>query len=112
VEHHDVRFYTDDAALVDDFASFLESALKIGNTAAVIATESHRADIRRRLEAGGLDLVTAEEKTYIPLDVTDSVSTFVEPGSRERVPLMKDTRHPLEQVVKAATEKGLHVAVG
>src|SRR6516164_3557425 len=51
VDYHEVRFYTDDATLVDDFAYFLGSAVKIGNAVVVIATESHRADILRRLEA-------------------------------------------------------------
>jgi DNA-binding NarL/FixJ family response regulator len=112
MELHEVRFHTSDAAFVDDFAYFLEPALKIGNAVIVIATESHRADILRRLEADGLDIATAAQQRYIPLDVADSVSTFVDRGSRELVPLTKDTRDPLHQAVMVATQKGLHVAVG
>jgi DNA-binding NarL/FixJ family response regulator len=112
VDYHEVRFYTDDATLVDDFAYFLGSAVKIGNAVVVIATESHRADILRRLEAGGLNISTAEQNRYIPLDVVDTLWTFVDCDPRDPVPLTKDTRNSLEQAVKAATENGLHVAVG
>jgi hypothetical protein len=57
-----------------------------------------------------LDIATAER--YMPLDVADSMSTFVDRGWRDPIPWMKDALHPLEQAVKAATEKGLQVAVG
>ena len=86
--------------------------MNIGNAVVVIATESHRADILRRLEAGGLDIASAEPTRYILLDVADSLATLVDRGPRDPVPSMKDTGRPLEQAVKAATEKGLHVAVG
>jgi len=94
VEQHEVNFYTDDAALVDDFASLLGRSAKAGNAIVVIATESHRTDILRRLQAGGLDTSVVEQQRYIALDVADAHPSFI------------------EQTVKTATEKGLHVAVG
>jgi len=95
VEHHEIRFYANDAALVDDFASFLEPSAKKGHAVIVIATESHRNDILRRLQADGLDTsIAVQQKRYIGLDVADSHLSLI------------------EQAIKAATEKGLHVAVG
>jgi len=95
VEHHEIRFYANDAALVDDFASFLEPSAKKGHAVIVIATESHRNDILRRLQGDGLDTsIAVRQKRYIGLDVADS-----------HLPL-------IEQAIKAATEKGLHIAVG
>jgi DNA-binding NarL/FixJ family response regulator len=95
VEHHEIRFYANDAALVDDFASFLEPSAQKGHTVIVIATESHCTDIRRRLQARGLDTsIAVQQKRYIGLDVADAHLPFI------------------EQAIKAATGEGLHIAVG
>ena len=45
---------------------------------AVIATESHLQTILQRLEADGVDVVGAiDERRYIPLDVDETLSTFM-----------------------------------
>jgi hypothetical protein len=39
---HEVQFYSDGAVLLDTFARFIAVALKAGDAAIVVATESHR----------------------------------------------------------------------
>jgi hypothetical protein len=51
----------------------------------------------------------AEQKRYIPLDVADSLPTFMVDGSPDPVRLAKGDRH---LIVKAATQEHFHFAVG
>lgn len=76
--NHAVKFYSDDASFVIGFARFIEIALNVGNTVIVVATESHRSSIFQRLQARGLNISAAiEQGNYIPLDVTDTLSSFM-----------------------------------
>ena len=72
---HEVAFYADDTSLVNGYARYIESALKMGHAVIVVVTESHRANLIRRLRADGVDVDAAiEQGNYIPLDVTDTLS--------------------------------------
>ena len=72
---HEVAFYADDISVVDGYARFIESALKVGNAVIVVVTESHRASLVPRLEADGVNVAAAiEQGCYIPLDAADAVS--------------------------------------
>jgi len=50
---HFVRFYDDDANLLDDVSDFIDSALRAGGTGIVVASAAHIADLRRRLAGLG-----------------------------------------------------------
>jgi hypothetical protein len=52
--HHEVQFYSDDAVFLDSFARFIAVALKAGDAAIVVTTESHRDGIVLRFEDAGL----------------------------------------------------------
>ena len=72
---HEVAFYADDGSVVDGYARFIESALKIGNAVIVVVTEAHRAGLLARLEADGVNVPAATEQgSYIPLDAADALS--------------------------------------
>ncbi len=75
---HEVLFYPDDAVFLDSCTRFVTVALGAGDVAAVVATESHRDSLFKRLKAEGLD-VDAEIKhgRYISLDVAKTLSTFM-----------------------------------
>jgi len=76
---HQVEFYSDDPAFIVGFSCFIEAALKAGKAAIVVATESHREGILQRLQKPGVDMIAAiEEGRYVPLDVGDTLSTFME----------------------------------
>jgi DNA-binding NarL/FixJ family response regulator len=75
---HEVLFYSDDAVLLDSFARFIAAALKAGNAAIVVTTESHRDGLAQRLKTQGLDVEGATQQgTYIQLDVAKTLSTFM-----------------------------------
>ena len=75
---HEVGFYSDDAGLLDDLTRFIEAALKAGNAAIVVATESHRDSLLLRLQAHGLDIGAAiEQGRYIALDAADALPKFM-----------------------------------
>jgi DNA-binding NarL/FixJ family response regulator len=75
---HEVEFYRDDAALVAGFARSVETALKIGNAAIVIATDKHRANLFHKLRADGVNVdVAIEQGSYIPLDAADTLSMIM-----------------------------------
>ena len=78
LHRHEVLFYSDDAVLLDGFTRFIAAALKAGNAAIVLATESHRNSLVLRLKAQGLDVDAATQQgTYIQLDVAKTLSAFM-----------------------------------
>ena len=75
---HEVLFYSDDTVLLDGFTRFIAAALKAGDAAIVVATESHRDSFLQRLKVGGVDIDGAlQHGTYIQLDVAETLSTFM-----------------------------------
>ena len=76
--HHEVGFYSDDRKLLDEVAPFLATALNTGNSAIVIATESHRESLLSRLQVGGLDMGSIiKGGRYVQLDAADTLSMFM-----------------------------------
>ena len=75
---HKVQFYPDDARFLVGFTCFIEAALAAGDAVIVIATESHREAFLERLHAHGVDVAAAiEQRRYIPLDVAETLATFM-----------------------------------
>jgi PAS domain S-box-containing protein len=75
---HIVQFYEDDDFLVDQMARFIGGGLGAGEPTVVIATESHRLDLERRLMARGIDVGAAQRTgTYLALDAAGTLSRFV-----------------------------------
>jgi DNA-binding NarL/FixJ family response regulator len=75
--HHAVGFYTDDGYFLDDVTRFIGAALKAGNAAVVVATESHRHSLLPRLQAYGLDIDQAiEQGRYVAVNAADTISAF------------------------------------
>lgn len=78
---HTVGFYSDDRVLLDALTLFIGTALKVGNAAIVIATESHRNRLLVRLQEYGLNVPAAvEQGKYIALDAADALSTLMVDG--------------------------------
>ena len=68
--HHEVGFYSDDRGLLDALTQFIGAALKVGNAAIVVATESHRNRLLAGWQKYGLNVVPAVEQgkyTAVPL---------------------------------------------
>ena len=76
---HEVQFYSDDEAFVVGFTGFIESALKAENAIIVATTESHGKSLLQRLQEHGVDIAAAmEQERYLPLDVDETLATFME----------------------------------
>jgi DNA-binding NarL/FixJ family response regulator len=96
---HEILFFADDTVLVDGLAHFIGSALKAGNPAIVLATESHRESLLHRLQDQGVDVDAAiQQGTYISLDAAEVPDSeqFVERarGMIEAARKLGKTRHP------------------
>jgi len=104
---HEVEFYADDAGFVDGFARFIEAALKAGNAVSVVATDSHQASLRQRLVADGLNVAAEiEQGSYVPLDVADTLSSFMVNDSLDPVLFKKLAGDLIMKAAKGA--KGEH----
>jgi hypothetical protein len=58
---HSVRFYDDDDSLIVEVTAFLDEALAAEGSAIIVATPAHRAELARRLGAGNVTMLDAEE---------------------------------------------------
>jgi len=107
---HEARFYSDDATFLDGFTCFIEAALKAGSAVIVVATESHRKSLLQRLQAHGVDSAAAiEQGRYIPLDVAETLSTFMVNDLPDPVRFFKIAGDLIVEAAKAA--KGKHPRV-
>ena len=107
---HQLEVYKEDSSFVDGFATTIELALRSGNAMVVVAGKSHLANIQQRLRSDGVDVDAAvERKSYMPLELTDSLST-VEGHTAGRS--IGDCFGLIAEMVLAARRAHFHVAVG
>ena len=110
--HHEASFYSDDQRLMEDLVPFIGRPLKAGSAAIVLATESHRGELLRRLTAYGLDIDAATTRgRYIALDAADTLSEFMSNGMIDRARLMSAFDALIEQARKSAGQIYPRVAV-
>jgi len=111
VRVHKAAFHPDDASLVDDFTRFIELALKMQNPVIVIATESHRTNLRQRLQANGRDMATAiQQGTYISLDADDMLSEVMVNDWPDPTRFLNVASDLILKAAKAAKGKHFRVA--
>ena len=78
---HTVQFYTEDQSLIDGLSRLVGTALGAGDAAIVIATKPHREALTKRLEARGLDTLTASmQGRYFMLDAAETLSMLTVDG--------------------------------
>ena len=79
---HEVVFFPTDDSLIDGFAQFAKSALEKEHPVIVVATESHRAGIIRRLREHAVNIERAiEQGLFVDADATEVLSNFMENGA-------------------------------
>jgi hypothetical protein len=107
-----VGFYFDDRQLLDDLTQFVGAALKVGNAAIVVATESHRETLLPRLQAHGIDIGAAvEQGRYVALDAAGALSAFMLNGMLDPVRCLKLLGGLIATAAEAAKEGQSRVAV-
>jgi DNA-binding NarL/FixJ family response regulator len=110
--NHEVEFYSDDPGLLDDLTQFIGAALKAGNAAIVVATESHRDSLLPRLQADGLEVgVAIKQGRYIALDAADALSTFMINGMPDPARFMKVLGDLVATAAKAGKGEQARVAI-
>jgi len=101
---HEVLFYSDDAVFLDSIAHFIAMALRSGDAAIAVISESHRDGLVLRLKAQGLDVDAATQQgRYIQLDVAKALSTFMVndmPDPARFFEVVRTLIHPVAKVAK------------
>jgi signal transduction histidine kinase len=78
---HVVRYYEDDAALVDEIGQFVTAGLATGEPAIIIATPTHRDGLERRLTAHRVNVADARRAgRYVPLDAAETLARITIDG--------------------------------
>lgn len=112
VGHHEVLFYSDDQRLVEGVTQFIGSALKGGNAAIVVATDSHRDSLFRGLQTYGLDVgACIEQGRYIALDAAHTLSTFLVNGVLDSLRFVESFDNLILRVGHAAKSEHPRVAI-
>jgi DNA-binding NarL/FixJ family response regulator len=108
---HEAQFYSDEGACFGGLARFVEKALRAGNPTIVIATESHRNSLLQTLQEHGVNGAAAiEQGRYIPLDVAETLSSFMVNDLPDPVRFSEVAGNLLATAAKAATGKHSRVA--
>jgi DNA-binding NarL/FixJ family response regulator len=109
---HEVLFYSDDAVFLESVTHFIGSALKFGNAAIVLATKSHRDTLLEELKTQGSDVdVFIQQGAYIPLDASDTLSTFMINDWPDAGRFFESFKNLIESGTKAAKAKHPRVAI-
>jgi signal transduction histidine kinase len=107
---HVVQFYSEDSHLVESLAGLVRQVLNEGNSAIVIATDSHRAGLCARLQASGVvtDLLMKEFRLIL-LDAEASLASILEDGIPNQRLFDETFKPPLRRATGAAVSKAPHV---
>jgi hypothetical protein len=108
---HEAHFYADDASFLAGFTSFIETALIAGKAVIVIASESHRESLLRRLLRCGMDVGAAiEQGRYIALDVDETFSKFMVKDRPDPVRFFQAAHECIAEAAQTASGEHLRVA--
>ena len=109
--NHEVQFYSDDASFLVGLTRFIEAALKCGSAVIVVATESHRKSLIQKLQGHGVEIgVAVEQGRYLPLDVTETLSTFMVNDLPDPVRFLKVAGDLVAAAAKSAKGENPRVA--
>lgn len=109
---HVVASYRGEASFVEDFASFIERALRVGSPVILVATESHQHRLLQELEGRGWDVAAAiREGSYTPLNASEMLATFMVNDWPDAARLANAVGSVIRKASKRAEAKHSKVAV-
>jgi len=109
---HKAGFYPDERPFLDDLTLFIGASLKNGNSAIVVATESHRDHLLPKLQQYGLDMdAVIDQGRYIALNAASALSSFILDGIADRVEFLKVFDDLIPPALEAARGKRPRVAL-
>jgi len=74
---HEVMFSSDEARLLDEYTRFAEAARAAGNACIMLAGDSRRSELHRRLRARGVDIDLAMRRRTCRKAASQSPVRFV-----------------------------------
>lgn len=77
---HFVQFYEADHELLDNLTAYINEGLGKGEVCIVIATESHRQQLAKRLNLNPVFIKASLAGKYIELDAAETLSRFMRDG--------------------------------
>jgi hypothetical protein len=84
---HGVQFYSQDKFLLEELSEYVGSALRAGDAAVIVATDTHRNGLLQWMAAQGLDIAAfVEQGRLVITDAAELLSQFMSEGwpSQER----------------------------
>ncbi|HEY2116793.1 MAG TPA: PAS domain S-box protein [Candidatus Angelobacter sp.] len=110
---HSVQFYEEDAFLLAGLSRFIGAAIAAGDSAIVIATESHREELRKRLVETGLDLgVAGKQGRFVSVDAAETLARFMVRDRPDPERFEKTIGGIIAKLSSAARQDGQVVAFG
>ncbi|HEY2646453.1 MAG TPA: response regulator transcription factor, partial [Candidatus Acidoferrales bacterium] len=100
--HHEILFYSNDAAFVDRFTLSIAAALNAGNAAVVNVSKQHLDALIPRLKAECADLDLAmQQGTFISLNAVDTISNAIVNDSIDSFQFLKRISGLIQSAAKA-----------
>jgi KaiC/GvpD/RAD55 family RecA-like ATPase len=76
---HVVQFYTKDESLIEGLCQFVRSAIRDGDSAVLVVSESHRRELTQKLRDCGKDVAAAlGDRRCLVLDATETLAEFMD----------------------------------
>ena len=109
---HEVQFYSDDGVFLESFSRFIAAALRAGDAAIAIVTNSHWESLLETLRAEGIDIDGAvRQGTYTWMDAQATLSTIMVNGLPDSALFLNDISGFVESSSKAAKGENPRVAI-
>ena len=82
---HVVQFYTKDESLIEGLCYFVRNAIRDGESAVLVVSESHRRELTRKLRDCGKDVAKAlDDERCVVLDAAETLAKFMHGGEPDR----------------------------
>ncbi|MGA8102095.1 MAG: PAS domain S-box protein [Candidatus Acidiferrales bacterium] len=108
---HAVQFYSDESFLLSASATFLETTLRAGGVALLLATPEHLAALEHRITVDGVDVTSAIlNGRYHAFDAHDTLRVFMVDGWPDAARFTKTIGDYIEQARANAGDSNARVA--
>jgi MEDS: MEthanogen/methylotroph, DcmR Sensory domain len=109
---HEVQFYSDDVVLLERLVPFVAAALKRGDAAIIVATQSHRDRLVQRLKSERIDVDAAiRAGSYVAVDAAGTLSIFMVNDMPESDRFLKVVGGIIDEAAKTGKTAHRRVAV-
>ena len=109
---HSVHIYDSDSDMISRLAAIVCSNLRLGDSALIMATPEHRAELIEHLEEAGINVrARVREGRYTMLDAREGLSMFMRHGRPDRELFSRSIVGTLEAIRSSAAPARRNLAV-